>query len=265
MRVMVAGLVLSTAALLPRIGTAQVYYFSTPPPEVTAASAVWQINSEPIVSTGLLYCPTSTRVFFNPLTMDQVGVYQGVPLYADTTVETYSLVYVPVGGGQMRAYERPRAGPLAGTEGSRTPSFPVQLRPSPFASPQCGCPNCAVSEAGPAQFVVPVESAVERAAPAAAVPVAAAPVAAPAALPPAPPAPVDLRSIPPPQSSVGVWIELDGARWQKAGAAVVYDPDAFTRIGEYRGFPVYRRASGSDGRIYVPAVPGGALTPYERR
>ncbi|MGE5243281.1 MAG: hypothetical protein ACM3SQ_03535 [Betaproteobacteria bacterium] len=247
MRAIAVGLVLSTAAFLPTTGHAQVYDFRTPPPEVTAASSMWQINSEPIVHAGLVYCPTSARVFFNPLVMQQVGVYRGVPLYADTTLEPYSLVFVPVGGYQMRQYERPRAGWMAGTVGSRTPSFPVQLRYNDFPYQRCGCDTCGGS-AGRAWFTVPVWE-VPRAA---------------AATPAAPAAPVNLRSIPMPESNQGVWIEFGGARWHNAGTAVSFEPGEFTRVGEYHGFPVYRAVNGPDTRIYVPVVIDGALTPYDR-
>ena len=66
-------------------------------------------------------------MFFNGNTMVRTGHYNGVPLYADATLEPYSIVYVPIGRGLMQPYERPRRGDLAGTTGSRPPSFPVQL------------------------------------------------------------------------------------------------------------------------------------------
>ena len=52
------GFVLTVAVLLPNVGSAQVYQFRTPPPDVSAAAAPWQINSEPIVVGGLTYYPT---------------------------------------------------------------------------------------------------------------------------------------------------------------------------------------------------------------
>jgi hypothetical protein len=78
-------------------------------------------------------------------------------------------------------------------------------------------------------------------------------------------APTHVNSLPAPQSNAGIWIEFDGARWYSAGAAVPFVPDGFTRVGDYGGFPVYRSSSGPADRIFVPAVRGGALTPYARR
>ena len=61
---------------------------------------------------------------FDGKVMAPVGVYQRVPVYADVTLEPYSVVYVPVARNQLRVYERRRDGELAATTGSRTPSFP---------------------------------------------------------------------------------------------------------------------------------------------
>ena len=37
----------------------------------------------------------------------------------------FGIIYVPIGGGLMQPYERPRTGDLAGTTGNRAPSSPV--------------------------------------------------------------------------------------------------------------------------------------------
>ncbi len=130
MRVFLANVILSTALLFPVIGTAQVYQVRTPVPEVTAVASDWQINAEPIVVQGLVYYPTREQRMFDGQVMMQVDVYDHVPVYADATLEPYSVVYVPVGRAQMRMYERKREGELAGTTGSRTPSFPVGIASS---------------------------------------------------------------------------------------------------------------------------------------
>ncbi|HKB10230.1 MAG TPA: hypothetical protein VKD69_06240, partial [Vicinamibacterales bacterium] len=127
MRARVFGLFLLTAVLSPAAGHAQVFSFRTPPPEATAAAAEWQINSEPIVVGGLVYYPTRAFRMFDGLVMAQVGIFDRVPVYADTTLEPFSVVYVPTGGVRMREYERRREGELAGTTGSRTPSFPIAV------------------------------------------------------------------------------------------------------------------------------------------
>src|SRR5256885_5510912 len=127
MRACVLGLFLTAAALLPKTGNAQAFSFRTPQPDVSAAAAEWQINSDPIVVSGLLYYPTRAFRIFDGQLMVQVGMVDRVPVYADTTLEPYSLVYVPIGGARMREYERRRDGELASTTGSRVPSFPVAL------------------------------------------------------------------------------------------------------------------------------------------
>ena len=55
-------------------------------------------------------------------------MFEGVPVYADTTIEPYSELYVPLGSGRMRVYERRRDRELAGTTGSHVPTFPVDER-----------------------------------------------------------------------------------------------------------------------------------------
>src|SRR6267378_4822173 len=115
MRGFVASLVVLVAVLFPKVGNAQVYQFRTPPPEVTASNAAWQVNSEPIIIQGLILYPTREYRQFDGQVMAQVGIYQGVPVYADTTLEPYSELYVPVGRSGVRVYERKRERELAGT------------------------------------------------------------------------------------------------------------------------------------------------------
>ena len=126
MRPFVLVLFLTVAVLFPETGNAQVYQFRTPPPEVTAVGATWQINSEPVLVGGLVYYPTGGLRFFDGQVMAQIAIFQGVPVYSDMTLEPFSLLYVPVGRDRVREYERRRDGELAGTTGSRVPSFPVQ-------------------------------------------------------------------------------------------------------------------------------------------
>jgi hypothetical protein len=180
-------------------------------------------------------------VFFDPNVMVQVGVYRGVPIYADATLEPYSLVYVPVGGASMRRYERRRAGPLAGTAGSRTPWFIVE---SPRAT------------------MAPRDEQVES------------PVATAGVDPPGPATrsaaevglvvqPQVMESLPPPTSNRGVWIEYEGGTWGSAGKAVRRSP-ALTAIGAYHGFRVFRDPLRADV-ILVETVLNGLLAPYMRQ
>jgi hypothetical protein len=81
---------------------------------------------------------------------------------------------------------------------------------------------------------------------------AAAASAAPAT-PAAAPPPGAVGSLRRPESNDGVWIPYAGQRWVAAGAAVPLDPAAFVRIGEYGGFPVFRRRGEGEDVIYVPS------------
>ena len=79
---------------------------ATPAPAVTASGAAWQIDGEPVFFAGDWYDPDHANVFFNDAAMIQSGTYRGVPLYVDATVDTYSVVYLPIGGREMRTYAR---------------------------------------------------------------------------------------------------------------------------------------------------------------
>ncbi len=126
MRAVMSAALLFVVLGVPEVSSAQVYRNETPPPLVNAAGATWQLNGEPIFHEGNFYYPAGATVFFDGKVMVRTGVYAGVPVYADVTLEPYSMVYVPIGGLVMRPYERRREGELAGTVGSRTPSFPIQ-------------------------------------------------------------------------------------------------------------------------------------------
>jgi hypothetical protein len=105
-------------ALFPIKGNAQVFQFRSPSPEVTAASALWQLNGDPVVLQGLVYYPTREFRMFDGQVMTQIGLFNGVPIYADVTREPFRVVYVPVGRDRMRAFERPRSRDVAGTMGT---------------------------------------------------------------------------------------------------------------------------------------------------
>jgi hypothetical protein len=237
MRAFLLILILSVAVLLPNVGNAQVYRFRTPPPEVTAATADWQLANERIVVNGTVFLPTRETRLFDRQVMAQVGVYQRVPVYADTTLEPNSIIYVPVGRDRLRTYERRRDRELAGTTGSRTPSFPVE---STAATP--------VEEriVGTAGSVVPNA-------------VGSSTVVAPR------PRRTTVETIPRPSATNGIWLDFGGARWYSAGASMSYSPDRFTMVGEYRGFPVYRDNGGTKDEIWVQVVTDGPLAPYTKR
>jgi hypothetical protein len=173
--------------------------------------------------------------------MTQIGVYQGVPVYADTTLEPYSLVYVPVGAQRMRTYERVRDRELAGTTGSRTPTFPVR---SPSAS---GAEARVVGSAGTI------------------VPSAVGPMEMVAAPDNVLPTRTSVESIPRPDATSGIWVSFNGSRHYAAGAAVPFSPDRFTLVGQYEGFPVYRDKHGDPNKIWIAVVNGGPVAPYVKK
>src|SRR5688572_17031457 len=103
---------------------AQVNSRPTEAPIVTAENDAWYRRGEPVVVSGEFYYPAGPVVFFNGNVMVRTAHHNGVPLYSDTTLEPHSVVFVPVGRNLMQPYERVRGGDLAGTSGSRAPSFP---------------------------------------------------------------------------------------------------------------------------------------------
>ena len=128
------GLVITVAVLLPNSGSAQVFQFRTPPPDISAAGAEWQINSEVVVVGGLTYYPTRGFRLFDGQVMARTGMYENVPVYSDSTLEPYMEIYVPLGSGRMRVYERRRDRELAGTTGSHVPTFPIESPSVPPAA-----------------------------------------------------------------------------------------------------------------------------------
>ena len=85
-----------------------------------------QQRGTPVFHAGAFYYPSGPSTFFDGNVMQRTGTFEGVPLYEDATQTPFTVVYVPIGGNVVRPYERRREGELAGSTGSRTPSFPVQ-------------------------------------------------------------------------------------------------------------------------------------------
>ena len=274
MRACIHGLFLTAAVLLPRSGNAQAFSFRTPPPEVTAAAAGWQIGSEPIVVSGLAYYPTRGFRMFDGQVMAQVGIYERVPVYADTTMEPFSVIYVPVGGVRMREYERRREGELAGTTGSRAPSFPVAVATEPAPGERAsgttgvtGALNVVGTsgttsvvatgtrggEPGPVGTSGRMESVVPTAVGTVGVPDRARPRRS------------LIETIARPSAANGVWLEFNGTRWYADGPATSFSPDRFEPVGEYRGFPVYRDKMSRKDEIWVSVVKDGPVAPYTKR
>jgi hypothetical protein len=265
MRTRLLSLFLFMVLLLPRFGNAQITWQPTPLPLVTAAGANWQINGEPIFFAGAFYYPAGPTIHFDERLMKRVGEYLGVPLYVDTTMEAYSVVLVPIGGAVMKPYERPRTGELAGTTGSRPPSWPVQLGAElPSATGRVGIQTPPVHMEEPlvvaeAARAVGTVGPVGIVAPQAVGTVGVAAVARPSVTR------TVVESVPAPTRNTGISIDFNGARWFSAGAAVPYSADRFIPMGDYRSFPVYRERGSTGDIIWVTVVHDGPLAPYSRR
>jgi hypothetical protein len=262
MRTIIAGTVVIVVGLGVSVGNAQVYQLPTPVPQVTAATAEWQLRAEPIFYSGDFYYPTGPSVFFDGNVMVRSGVYQGVPLYVDATLEPYSIVYVPVGRNVMRPYERPRAGSLTGTTGSRTPSFPI-VRDVELSSANAGT-GLVTPPAGDAERNVIPESVRTVGTVGSLATRASADTPAPRSASSSRARLAPVTSIPAPTATRGIWLPFNGSRWYSDGAAVPYIADQFVAVGTYHDVPVYQKRGDSPREIYVPAVTGGLLAPYRR-
>jgi hypothetical protein len=130
--------IFSVLLLAPAAASAQMTMRPADQPVVTAEQEHWYLDGEAIAYDGGLYYPAGPQVFFNPYEMVRSGIYRGIPLYARTTIEPYSVVFVPVARGLLQPYERRRRDQLAGTTGS-APS------PTSFASRTCLQPGSAGS------------------------------------------------------------------------------------------------------------------------
>jgi len=257
---------------LPAVASSQMNLRPTPPPIVTAENEMWYRAGEPLIYAGNLYYQAGPAIHFNANEMVRSGFYQGVPLYSRTTIEPYSVVFVPLGGGLMQPYERRRAGELAGTSGSSVSSLPIEMASA--VAPAIG------SIQAPAPPVVTSPSVADES------------IALPVEIPGS--RPVASRSVerrPQPaqrtnsvavgtsgrvtgsrpatrirrQSSNGIFVEYRDVRWFSSGPPESMDLRTLTRVGEWHGFPVYA-TPGSGKTIYIPIAPGvDALAPYSKR
>jgi hypothetical protein len=240
------GLFLAMTLLAAAPAWAQVQSRPTEPPIVTAENEQWYKLGEPLQVGGDVYYPAGASVFFNGNTMVRTAHFNGVPLYADTTVEPFSQLLVPVSRGVMQPYERRRSGDLAGTTGSRTPSFPVE-------------PVSGFAYRGPIMAAVSPTNLPQ--------PIGAIDVFTGAPQAGAAPAQSDIQGFQTlirPESNDGIWIMYMGVKWLSAGAAVPLRAADFQLVGDYAGFPVFARQGVKDDMIYLPTRPG-LVAPYRRK
>jgi hypothetical protein len=244
---------------------AQLTVRDTRPPAVTADSESWYLSGAPITYEGNYYYPAGPKVHFIPSEMVRTGHFRGIPLYARTTIEPYSIVFVPVAGGMMQPYERRRDRELAGTEASSAPSFPI----APASESALNEDTGPAQAPGPPVFVGFAKNAEEQlsrlpqatgtsgvtrnaetTAPTSSSRVAVAPRIRPRA-----------------NSANGIFIQYENARWFSSGPPVGFDSSRFVRSGEKDGFPVYRERTGRASTIYVPVSRDatGLLAPYTKR
>ena len=234
-------LIVAGALVMSIPAVAQVNSRPTDPPIVSAENDAWYRLGEPVVVSGEFYYPAGPVTFFNGNVMVRVGHYNGVPLYANTTLEPHSIVFVPIGRGQMQPYERLRTGDLAGTSGSRLPSFPGRsdrLTPQIASAPALVDVPQPVGTASAATAERPVATTgIELAAP---------------VVPPQ-------RGKPFTYDSVSV--QYMGEKWVMAGPSMMEMPPGLVRIGEYKGFPVYAQTGRQHERIYLPLI-AGRVAPF---
>ena len=142
----------------------------------------------------------------------------------DSTDQHKKLVFVPIGRGLMQPYERPRRGDLAGTVGSRSPSFPVAALPSgpdtPVMAPSAPTsltPLLFEQTTGspvPASAAAPSAPAGRAEDVAAAVPVARLPLT-----------PAEMQAV-----RERVWIDFRGQKWVPAGPAIPLAGSGFREV-----------------------------------
>lgn len=251
-----ARLLLAATVLISAASTSwgQVYIQPTPAPPVTAENEAWYHGGEPLAFAGSLYYPGGAAIHFLPNEMVRSGFYRGVPLYSRTTIEPFSIIFVPVGGGLMQPYERRRDLDMAGTQGSSAPSISPVLAPSVSATTSLGAPWPPMAQAA-APPVVGSQGIVDEATP----PLTSVAHEETGTPPPQPTGtaggtitPVPQRPLPIRRDAANaMYFRFDNARWFSAGPPVSLDVRSMTQVGESQGFPVYARHPG-DRIIYVP-------------
>jgi hypothetical protein len=249
-------LVVSLSATSPVV--AQISMQSTAAPTVTAENESWYVTNDPVVFAGNNYYPAGPSIHFLANEMVLSGFYRGVPLYTRTTIEPYSIVFVPVAGGLMRPYERRRSGDLVGTTGSSIPSLGVEI-PSAFSAPS------RIQAAGP-PFVE--TSGVVSESPSQAPNVETQP---PASLSYS--GGVSNGGLTAPQGkrvgrrpANGVYVEFNNQRWYSSTPPKSLDAGTLRRVGEWHGFPVYTSATTGPSIIYIPVSQGSeAYAAYSRK
>jgi hypothetical protein len=223
------------------------------PPQVSADSEAWFRAGTPIAWNGELYYPAGSSEAFDPYRMTRVGSYSGIPLYIDRNPGNGNVILVPTAGGRVQPYLAPDVPPAPPNALRLTPEGYVMQGPIP---PAFARTNPGAEPPQPMSPAVPVVApSVGR----------TTPLAAAESRPVATAGRVTTVTNSPgtrPRGINGAWIEFDGRRYVSAGKAVALASD-FTQTGEYRGWPVYRRA-GDTSIIYVPTT-ADLVAPFKPR
>ena len=238
---------------------AQISIQSTAAPTVTAENESWYVTNDPVVFAGNNYYPAGPSIHFLANEMVLSGFFRGVPLYTRTTIEPYSIVFVPIAGGLMRPYERRRSGDLVGTTGSSVPSLGVEI-PSAFSVPS------RIQAAGPpfAETAGIVTESPSRTASVEAQPAASSSFSGGVATGGRLTAPRGKRVGRPPAN--GVYVEFNNQRWYSSAPPKSLEAGTLRRVGEWHGFPVYTSPTTGPSTIYIPVAEGSeAYAAYVRR
>ena len=252
---------LTVVSLAGKSVQAQVLIQPAAAPTVTAENEPWYLDGAPITYAGHLYYPSGAEIFFSPNEMVRSGFYMGVPLYARTTIEPYSVVYVPVAGGRMQPYERPRTGQLAGTVGSTPSTLPTPPSTVPPGGLTAQAPSPPSETTGGIAFQEPAGSTAPE-------PESRARPDIPRALGTAgrsTPMPTHTRIGGKPQGTNAIFIERHDGRWYPMGPAQPLDTSRMVPTGDdYKGFRVWSDREDSSV-IYIPVTRDGTLAvPYTR-
>lgn len=255
MRSHILGITL-VALLAPQLGHAQVYLDPTPAPTVNAAREQWQLSGEAIFYKGDFYYPSGPTEFFDGKVMSRTGTHEGVPLYENSTLLPHEIVYVPVAAKLMKPYERRRDGQLAGTTGSRAPSFAVQPHTQAASMLDDRDQYTTRMATDRAQWDWPTP--IERVEPPA---LASAPGRRGSVIPSGVISSVPTRET----TNAGAYLQFEGNRYFSSGRAVVPNAERFSRVGDANGASVYREMKGNAKTIFVESVPSGPLAPYTQK
>jgi len=241
---------------------AQIKLQPTPAPTVTADNETWYQMREPVIFAGEYYFPAGPAIHFLPNEMVPSALFHGVPLYSRTTIEPYSVVFVPIAGGMMQPYERRRTGDLVGTTGSSAPSLPVDMSPMPDSPRRIQAAGPPVVSSQP--VAEPPEGTyaadlLNRSRETANVANASTGMLGNAS----PPRSAKARKV---DTSKGIFVEFQNERWYSAARPRSLDPRSLKQIGEMNGFPVFTARGSNGSMIYIPiSKDADAYAAYSKR